>query len=132
MGLDGGGRRLAGGGGKLEKFPEELVTADEDPDLGGAQPEGIRDVLQGVSAGGVTFRVRDMGHEPPHVTSPGKFSTQGREADHREADKEEGVRGLVLSTAGDRYGGGGIRRDRGLHYKEAEHGRIIYCNTTDS
>ena len=37
-----------------------------------------------------------------------------------------------MSTSGDSYGGGRIRVDRGLHPKEAELNRAIYCVATDS
>ena len=55
---------MAGGSGKIQKVAKELGAAEEDPGMGGGQPEGIRDVLQGSSAGSIDFRVRDMGADP--------------------------------------------------------------------
>ena len=61
---------------------------DKDTSIGGVQPEGIRDVFQGGSTGGVAFRVRDVGADLPHGTGSGTFSTQGRAADHGETAKK--------------------------------------------
>ena len=55
---------MASGSGKLQKVAKELGAAEEDPGMGGGQTEGIRDVLQGSSAGSIDFRVRDMGADP--------------------------------------------------------------------
>ena len=101
-------RQLACGDGKLEKGAEELGAADENHGLVEDRPEGIWDIIQGSSSGSVYFRVRDVGTDPLHGTGPGKFSAQGCAADHREVPKDTGVRGLVLSTAGVSYGGGGV------------------------
>ena len=46
---------MAGGSGKVEKGAEDLGAAEKNPGMGGGQTEGIRDVLQGVSTGGVFF-----------------------------------------------------------------------------
>ena len=51
------GQQLPGSGVKLNKGPEELGAADEDPGLGGGIPQGIRGVLQSVSSGGVHIQV---------------------------------------------------------------------------
>ena len=75
MGIDGGGQQLYIGDDKLEKGEEELGAADKDPGTGGVQPEGIRYIIKGGSAGGVAFWVRDVVHDPLYVTGPGQFST---------------------------------------------------------
>ena len=106
--------------------------ADEDPRLGGGQPEGIRYVFQGGHACVVAFRVGDVGPDPPHVTGPVQFSEQGHMEDHRETSEEGGVGGMGIPTVGNSYGGGGIRGDRGLHPKKAEYGRAIYYEAKDS
>ena len=69
---------------------------------------------------------------PPHGMGPGKFSTQGRAADHGETAKETGGGELVISTACGSNVRGGLLGDRGLHTKEVEHGSAIYCNATNS
>ena len=109
-----------------------MDTADEDPGPRGGQPEGVQDEIQGGSAGSVDFQVGGVGPDPPHGTGPGQFSTQGCAADHREAVEEAGGGGLGLSTADESYGGFGIRRDRGLHPKDSEHGCTIYCDATNA
>ena len=48
----------------------------------GGQAKGIRDFFQNCIMGGVSFRVVDVGSDPPHETGPGKFSTQGCMDDH--------------------------------------------------
>ena len=75
---------MAGIGGKIDKCSEDLGMNDKDTGTGGGRTEGIWDVFQGGSSGGSTFRIRDMGPEPPHGAGPGQFSSQGRAADHRE------------------------------------------------
>ena len=72
-GIDGGGRRLASSSGKLGKDAEEMGAADEDHVTRGGPPEGIRDVFQGGSTGGVAFWVVDVGDDPPHGTGSGEF-----------------------------------------------------------
>ena len=109
MGLDGGGKRLAGGSGKLEKGTEELGMSDKYPGLGGGQTEFIWNVLQGGCAGSVAFRIGDVGPDPPHIMVPGKFSAQVRTADHRDIAQATGGGGVGLSTSGFSYGGGGIQ-----------------------
>ena len=93
--------------------------SDEDPGTGRGQPEGIRDVFQGGSTGGVDFRVRYLGADPPHWTGPRKFSTQGRAVDHGKTAVETEGGGLGLSNAGVSNGGGGLQGYQGLHPKEA-------------
>ena len=38
---------------------------------------------------------------------------------------------MVISSAGDSDGGGGLRGDRGLHHEEAEYSCVIYCDKTN-
>ena len=54
------------------------------------------------------FGVRDMSPDPLHRKVPGKFSTQGRVVDHMETVEETGGVDLVISAAGNSYGGGGL------------------------
>ena len=91
---------MAGGSGKLQKVAEELGAAEEDSGIGGGQPEGIQDVIQGSSAGGIYFRVGDVGADPLHWTGPVKLSAQGCPADHKKTAEATIGRGLGISTAG--------------------------------
>ena len=78
----------------------------EDTGTVGHLPTGLGDVLQGGGAGGYSIRVRDVGDYPPHGKGPEKFSSQGHQADYREAVKSMGGWELGVPTAGD--------RDRGI------------------
>ena len=53
-------------------------------------------------------------------------------ADNRDKVKEMGEGGLVIPVAGNSNGGGGLRVDQGLHFKEAEHSRVLYCDVANS
>ena len=105
---------------------EELGADVKDFDPGGGGPEGIGALLQSSSAGGVDFRSRDVGPDPPDGAVPGQLSAQGRAAAHREAAESAGVGELGISSAGGGNGGSGIRRYRGLCHEEAEYGCAIY------
>ena len=98
--------------------------------MGGGQPEGIQDVLQVSSAGGVAVQVGYMGAEPPHWTGPEEFSAQGYDTDHKETAKATRQGGIGISTAGGSNGGGGFRGDQDLHPQEAGQGCSIYCDAT--
>ena len=43
----------------------------------GGKPKGVGDVFQGSDACGTSFRVGDMGYDPPHGPGPGRVSPQG-------------------------------------------------------
>ena len=73
-----------------------------------------------------------MGAHPPHGTVPRKFSTRGRTADNGETDEDTGGVGPIIPAAGNSNGGGRLRGDWGLYFKEAEDGHAIYCDTADS
>ena len=87
---------------------EELDTDDEDNGMGGRHTTGLRDVLQGGGTGGSSIWVGDVGDDPPHGKGPGKFPSQGRQADYGEAAKATGGWGLGVTTTGDSNGGGGV------------------------
>ena len=77
-GLEGGGRRLAGGGEEPLEGAEELDKAGEDSGMGGLQPTGLWDVIQGGGAGGDFIRAGGVGTDPPHGTGTGKLLAQDR------------------------------------------------------
>ena len=66
---------------------------------------GLGGVLQGGGAGSSSIRVRDVGAYPPHGEAPGKFPSQGHQADYSEAAKSMGGWDLGVPTSGDRDGG---------------------------
>ena len=109
-----------------------MGAADEDTGTGGGQPKGIRDVFQGVITGNVAFSDQRRGCLPPAWMVPDRFSSQGCTADHIETYGETGGGGIVIPTTGDSNVGGELRGDRGLHPKNPEHGRAIYCDATNS
>ena len=74
----------------------------------------------------------DMGPHSEDGEGPGQPSVQGREGDHREASAAEERRDLVLPASGGGTGGSGARGDTEVNNTEAEHGRTIYCDATDS
>ena len=82
--------------------------AYKDIGMGGVQTKGIWDVLQGGSAGGVAFRVRDVGADTLYGTDPREFSVQGCTEDHGETSEAKGGGGMGISTAGGNNGGGGF------------------------
>ena len=49
-----------------------------------------------------------MGADPPHGKGPGKFPTQGRQADYGEAAEVTGGWELGVPIAGDSDGRGGV------------------------
>ena len=51
---------------------------------------------------------------------------------HREAAKEVGGWELVLYSTGGGNSGSGLRGDWGLRREEAEYGRTVYFNATNS
>ena len=87
---------------------EELRTDGEDTGTGGNQTMGLGDVIQCSGTGGSSIRVRDVGDDPLHGNPPGKFPEQVHQADYGEASEATGGWELVVTTAGDRDGGGGF------------------------
>ena len=73
-----------------------------------------------------------MGPHSEDVEGPGQLSVQGCEEAHWEAAAAEEIRELGLPASG----GGTERSDTGgdteFHNTEAENGRAIYCDATDS
>ena len=79
---------------------------------GGGGPKDIGALFQGGSTGGVYFRGRDVGPDPPDVSGPVQLSSQGCAKDHRESAEEAGGWDLGLSSTGGGNGGSRIRGDR--------------------
>ena len=47
----------------------------------------VGDIIQGSGSGGAYLRVVDVGDDPPHGPSPGRFPAQGVPMDHRKTSK---------------------------------------------
>ena len=73
-GDDGGGGRLAGSGRQPTKCEEELGEVVEYFEPGGGGPESIGSLFQGGSIGGVGFRGRYIGPDPPDLAGLVKLS----------------------------------------------------------
>ena len=64
-----------------------MGTAGEDNGTGGRQPMGLGDFFQDSGSGSSFIRVGDVCADPLHGTGPGKFPSQGRQENYREAAK---------------------------------------------
>ena len=89
---DGGGRRLASGGGKSCEGAEELGAADTDTHQGRGGQADIRDVFKSGSTTGVAVQGIYVGADPKNVKGAGQLHARGREKDTGDtaADKVEG------------------------------------------
>ena len=103
-----------------------------DLETGGGGSEGIGALLQSVNAGGVALWGSDAGPDPTDGADPDKLPAQVCATSHQEAAKVAGGGELEIFSTGDSNGGIGIRIYRGLSHEEAEYGRAIYCDATDS
>ena len=75
---------------------------------GGVKTKGVGDVLQGGGAGSTSFRVGDVGDDPPHGTGHWGFSTQVSYTHHWEVYSAVSVRKLVVPTFRDGDAGFGV------------------------
>ena len=73
-----------------------------------------------------------MGAEPTDRAGAVEFHAQGCAQDHGETDAERVGWEMVLSLSAGCHARGGVYRDLGIHHKEAEHGRGVHCDATDS
>ena len=71
-----------------------------------------------------------MGPDTQDGAGPGQLPEKGCATAHQEAAEEGGE--MVILSDGGSEGGCGLQRDWGLHHKEAEYGRAIYCNAANS
>ena len=60
------------------------------------------------------------------------FYSQGRAQDHGETAADMVGWEMVLSLYVGGHTRGRVYRDPRIHHKEAEHGRAVHCNTTNS
>ena len=109
---DGGGRRLASGGGKPGEGAEELGTADTDPEQGRGGQEDIRDVFQSGGTTGATVRGRDVGADPTNREGTGQLHAQGRAQDHEDTAAERVRWEMVLPLSGGGHKGRGFKEIR--------------------
>ena len=88
--------------------------------------------FSGGHVGGVAFRGRDMGPDPPDGAGPEQIPAQGIAMSHQEAAEVEGGGEIVISSADISNGGVRLWIDWGLHHKKTEYGRAIYCDAADA
>ena len=81
---------MDGSGSQPAEVEKELGADDKDLEPRGGGPEGIGEFLQSGCAGGVDFRGRDMGPDPPDGAGPEQISAQGRATAHQEAAEKTG------------------------------------------
>ena len=74
----------------------------------------------------------DMGPHKEYGVSPGRLPGQGCEVVNRETASPGERWAMVLTVPGGGDEGGGDRADFYVNPSEAEHGRAIYCDATDS
>ena len=80
------------------KVKEDLVVVVDDLGKIGSKPKVIEDVLQCGDEGGTSFRVRDVGYDPPHGPGTGGVSEYGSQRDYRESDLAYSGRKLVVTN----------------------------------
>ena len=73
-----------------------------------------------------------MGTHPRDGAGPGYIPAQGCATDHREATKETWGQELGVPAIGRGNRGSGIREDQKVCHEEAEYGRAVYCDATNS
>ena len=97
-----------------------------------ADPKVLGHFFKAVVQAVLLFWGRDVGPDPPDGAGPDHISAQGRAMAHQEAAEAEGGGALVISSADGVNDGSGLQGDRDLRHEEAEYGRAIYCDATDS
>ena len=107
-----------------------MAVTDFEPGRG--RQEVIRKFIQGGGAGGTTVRGGDVGADPKDRAGAGELHARGRAQDHWETAAERGGWEMDLSSSEGGHARGGVRRDSEGRHKEAEYGRAIYCDATDS
>ena len=88
--------------------------------------------FKGGSTGSVAVWGRDMGPDIPDRAGPEKILAQGCAMAHQASVEEGGRWDMGLYFAGVGNGGSGIWGDQGIRNEEAEYGRTIYCDVTES
>ena len=73
-----------------------------------------------------------MGADPTDRAGAVKFHAQGRAQDHRETAVERVGWEMVLFLFAGGHERVRVYRDPGIHHKEAEHGRAVHCDMTNS
>ena len=114
---------MACSGRQPPEVEEELgeVVADFEP--GGGGSEGV---------GGFFKAVTQAVFYPQDGAGPEYFSTHDRVTDHWEAAEDMGGSELVIPLIEGGNGGSRLRGDWYICPKEAEYGRTVYCDATDS
>ena len=103
-----------------------------DSEPGGGRSEGVGTFLNGGGTCGVAVWGGDVDPHPEDGGGPGQFPKQGRKEDHRDSAAATGGWELGIIVSGGGTGRSGFRRDKEVGHKEAEHGRTVYCDVTNS
>ena len=73
-----------------------------------------------------------MGDKPQDGAGPWKLPTQGHATAHRETAKETGGWELGITTIVGGNSGSRLQGDWEIHHEQAEHGRAVYYDATNS
>ena len=108
------------------------MASISDSEPGGGRSEWVRNFLQGGGTVGVAVWGGDVGPHSEDGAGPGQFPIQVRKEDHREASAATSRWEMRIPASDGGTGGIGVIRDKEVGHKEAEHGRALYCNATNS
>ena len=103
-----------------------------DSEMGGGRSEGVGKFLQHGGTSIVFVWGGDVGPHPKDGAGPGQFPIQVREEDQQETAVAMSRWELGIPASGGGTGGSGFRGDKEVGHKEAEHGRAVYCEVTNS
>ena len=110
----------------------DLGTFELGTGQGGGGPKSVTEFLHCRDTAGPLLRGGDVGPYEEDIVGPGRLPGQGcKEVKGETASPGEGW-AMVLPVPGVSDEGGGDRADSDVDPSEAEHGRSIYCDATDS
>ena len=73
-----------------------------------------------------------MGDDPTYIAGAGELHARVSAKDHWESAAERGGWEMDLSSSEGGHARGGVRRYPEGRHKEAEYGRVIHCDATNS
>ena len=110
----------------------ELGTFGAGAGKGGGVPESVTEFLYCRDTAGPPLRGGNVGPDAEDGVSLGRLPGQGCKAPNREATSPREGWAVVLPISGGSNEGGGRRADQDVDPSEAEYGRAIYCDATNS
>ena len=99
---------------------------------GGGGPESVTEFLYCRDTAGLPLWGGNVGPDVEDGVSPGRLPGKGCKAPNREATLSWEGWSVVLPISDGSNEGGGGSADQYVDPSEAEYGRTIYCNATDS